>query len=93
MLTNVSNPFLGLRRLCATGQLLITLSIGGPLVIQLDARQLVFIRIVSLQLDVTITLKGDVPKSLHWFVTILVLVMYQLLRHRQVEWIGFCKNC
>jgi hypothetical protein len=57
MLTNVLNPFLGLRRLCATGQSLITLSISGPLVIQLDARQLVCIRIVSLQLDATITLK------------------------------------
>jgi hypothetical protein len=65
MLTNVSNLFLGLRRLCVTRQSRITLSIGGPLVIPLDARQLVCTRIVSLQLDATITLKGDMPKSLY----------------------------
>jgi hypothetical protein len=51
MLTNVSNPFLGLRRLCTTRQSLITLSVSRPLVIQLDVRQLVCTRIVSLQLQ------------------------------------------
>jgi hypothetical protein len=65
MLTNVSNPFLGLRKPCATKQLLITLRISRPLVIQLDTWQLVCRRIVSLQLDVTITLKMDMLKSLY----------------------------
>jgi hypothetical protein len=65
MLVNVSNPFLGLRRPCVTRQLPTTLSIGGLLVTQLDARQLVCIRIVSLRLDTTITLKSNTPKSLY----------------------------
>jgi hypothetical protein len=63
MLVNVLNPFLGLRRLCATRQLLTTLSISRPLVTRLDARQLVYIRIVRLQSDVTS--KGNMPKLVY----------------------------
>jgi len=60
MLVNVLTPSLGLKRLCVTRQLLTTLSINRPLVTQLDARQFLCIRIVSLQLGITITLKSTV---------------------------------
>jgi hypothetical protein len=65
MLVNVSNPSLGLKRLCVTRHLLTTLSISRPLVTQLDARQLVCIKIASLQLGATITLKSNMPNSLY----------------------------
>jgi hypothetical protein len=63
MLVNVSHPSLGLRGLCATRQLLTTLSISRLLVTQLDAEQLVCIRIARLRSDATS--KRNMPKSVY----------------------------